>query len=126
MHAFSLDDSYPFTSDRVGVWPKVIAGTHRGDLLFVSNWESNDIAFLDPLSGRVVGRVPVSATPRGLAVTPDDRFLYVCNYDTGVLEKIDIPHQRVVKVIDWEFGAKRHAVHGQARQVPLSTPTGSG
>ncbi|ADN01303.1 hypothetical protein STHERM_c03300 [Spirochaeta thermophila DSM 6192] len=110
VHAFSLDGTYLFTSDRVGIWPKVIAGTHRGDLLFVSNWESNDIAFLDPVSGRVVGRVPVSATPRGLAVTPDDRFLYVCNYDTGVLEKIDIPHQQVVKVIDWEFGAKRHAV----------------
>ena len=47
--------------------------------LVVVNRDENTVAFLDPATGRVLGRVAVGEQPHGLAVSDDGRLAFVTN-----------------------------------------------
>lgn len=110
MHIFDQEGNYLYSSDRTGVWPKVICPGRKGKVVYVSNWESRDIAVMDALTAELITRIKVSGIPRGMAISPDNRFLYVCNYENGLIEKIDTLQNKVVSVINEGFGARRHIV----------------
>jgi 6-phosphogluconolactonase (cycloisomerase 2 family) len=67
----------------LGGYPKFLAYAPSLDLLAVSNWLTNDVTVFDYQTARAVKKIPNLATPRGLAFTPDDKFLYVTSYDGG-------------------------------------------
>jgi DNA-binding beta-propeller fold protein YncE len=57
------------------------------------------LAFVDPASGRVVGRVPVVADPHEVAVTPDGRTAFVASPREGI-SVIDVPAMKELRRVD--------------------------
>lgn len=53
------------------------AAPAAGYRLYVSNEGSGDIAIVDPVSSETVERIALGKRPRGLAASPDGRYLYV-------------------------------------------------
>jgi YVTN family beta-propeller protein len=93
-----------------GSWPKVITISPDEKTAFVSNWNSLDVSVIDVASRKVLRRIPVSGIPRGMAVTADGRYLYVCIYSTGNVDKIDLESFTIVKNLAFGRGAARHIV----------------
>jgi YVTN family beta-propeller protein len=100
-----------------GRWPKVITISPDEKTAFVSNWNSLDISVIDVDSRRLLRRIPVSGIPRGMAVTADGKYLYVCIYSTGNVDKIDLATFKVIKNLPFGRGAARHIVLDDARGV---------
>ncbi len=94
-----------------GHWPKVIAAGREGRRAFVSNWESETISVIDIRSHTLLHTLRTPGIPRGLGVSPDNKYLYAAVYSAGVVVKIDLSTLRIVKKI--YFGhrsAPRHIV----------------
>jgi YVTN family beta-propeller protein len=96
-----------------GNFPKVIAQTPDGALTVVSNWISMDISVFDSNTKKLLRRIPVGATPRGMAFSPDSSTMYAAIYDEAVIAVIDMNTYKVVK--RWRFhegeGAARHIIY---------------
>ncbi|MFP4385004.1 MAG: YncE family protein [Spirochaetia bacterium] len=92
-----------------GKWTKVISPAPSGDMVYVSNWISRDVSEIDGETGKVLRIFPVSGIPRGMAVTEDGDYLYVCIYDTGMVEKINLETGES-GILPFGPGAKRHIV----------------
>jgi DNA-binding beta-propeller fold protein YncE len=57
------------------------------------------LAFLEPASGKVLGRVPVVADPHEVAVTPDGRTAFVASPREGI-SVIDVPAMKELRRVD--------------------------
>lgn len=91
-----------------GSWPKVITLNETENTAYVSNWISNDISIINTLDYEVEAIISVNGSPRGMVISPDQKYLYVSNYSSGDINKIDIEKKAVVKNIDLGNGALRH------------------
>jgi len=112
VHRLRLSDlSYISSSPTGGSWPKVLLGTEDESLLYVSNWDGMNVGVIDTESGILINSIPVSGQPRGMALSDEDRFLWVCLYSTGDVDIIDLDAGRVVDQIDLPDGAARHIVN---------------
>lgn len=126
IHVFDVSGRYRRTFEAGGQWPKVIAGDDEGRRIWVSNWVSESVAELDAESGTVRRRIPLSGTPRGLALSDGDRLLWVCIFATGDIEVFDTATGRPVATIDLPPGAMRHivadddAIHGDGGRLYFS------
>lgn len=111
IHVFDTQTGdYRRTFDAGGHWPKVLIGDARGRRLWVSHWVSETVAELDAETGAIRRRIPVSGTPRGLALSDDDTLLWVCIFGTGDIEVFDTATGRSVGRVDRAPGAARHIV----------------
>lgn len=104
------DPEYAESIPAGGRWPKVITISHDEKTAFVSNWISLDVSVIDIESRKLVRRIPVSGIPRGMAATADGKYLYVCIYSTGNVDKIDLATFKIVKNLPFGRGAARHIV----------------
>jgi YVTN family beta-propeller protein len=68
-------------------------------MAYVGLFGDNAVAFVDPLAGKVVATVPVSA-PDGLVVTPDGAKVYVSSANTGKVDVIDTATRLVATTVD--------------------------
>ncbi len=117
-HVFSLDTlEYKTNYSTRGTWTKVIAGDSR--YLYMSNWLSDDVTVFDRFTKAFVAKVKLAGIPRGMAVSPDEKYLYVAIFDDSLLQKIDLSNFKVVKDIrlSWRHGAARHIVTDPARNL---------
>src|SRR5688572_32972967 len=57
------------------------------------------LAFVDPASGNVLGRVPVGKDPHEVAVTPDGRMAFVASPSEGI-SVIDVPTMKELRRVD--------------------------
>ena len=118
VHILSGDDpEYQESVSTGGKWPKVITISPDEKTAFVSNWNSNDVSVIDVQARKLLRRIPVSGIPRGMAVTADNKFLYVCIFSTGNVDKIDLSNYTIVKNLNFGSGAARHIVLDNARGV---------
>jgi YVTN family beta-propeller protein len=62
-----------------GANPNAIAIARDGKRLYVTLGGENALAVVDVPTGRVVGRIPTGWYPTGVALSPDDSTLFVCN-----------------------------------------------
>jgi len=90
-------------------WTKVIALSPDEKTLYAANWSGNDVSIIDLTSGKLVKRVPVAKTPRGLWPTKDGRYLYVAGFARGDLQRIDLK-SGAIKTLFVSGGAMRHLV----------------
>jgi DNA-binding beta-propeller fold protein YncE len=111
------DPEYVETISTGGRWPKVITISPDEKTAFVSNWLSLDVSLIDIESRRLLRRLPVSGIPRGMAVTADGRYLYVCIYSTGNIDKIDLTTFKTVATLPFGRGAARHIVLDDQRGI---------
>jgi YVTN family beta-propeller protein len=72
--------------------------------LLVLNKAANELAFVDPGTGRVAGRVPVGESPHELAVSADGRYAFVSNYGAQTpgrtISMIDIAAMKELRRVD--------------------------
>ena len=73
--------------------------------LLVLNKEDANLAIVDPMSGSVVGRVPVGQGPHELVTSTDGRFAFAANYGTGpapgrTISMIDLASMKESRRID--------------------------
>lgn len=54
-----------------------------GPTVYISNWPDGNVLVFDPGTNRVVDTIPVGATPGGIVISPDARFLYVALETVG-------------------------------------------
>ncbi|MBA7650799.1 Antigen Lp49 [subsurface metagenome] len=72
-----------------GNWSKVIALSPDEKLIAVSNWLSDDISIIDAQTFKRIRLLRFQAqTPRGLAFTPDNKYLYAVYFGSGHIIKI--------------------------------------
>ncbi|MDR1625686.1 MAG: YncE family protein [Spirochaetia bacterium] len=109
------DPEYVETIPSGGLWPKVITISPDEKTAFVSNWVSLDVSLIDIESRKLTRRIPVSGIPRGMAATADGKYLYVCIYSTGNVDKIDLATAKIVKNLPFGRGAARHIVLDEER-----------
>jgi len=95
-------------------WTKVVALSPDEKTLYAANWSGNDVSIISVKSGKLVRRVAVAKTPRGLWPTQDGKWLYVASFDRGVLEKINLDTYSV-KTVFRGGGAMRHLVADEKR-----------
>jgi YVTN family beta-propeller protein len=114
VYIFNLDTlEYLSTHSTGGIFPKVIVQSPDGAFTLVSNWLSMDISVFDSDTKRLLRRIPVGGTPRGMAFSPDGSLLYTAIYDAGLVTVVDMRTNTVTK--RWRFhegeGAARHIIY---------------
>jgi len=114
LHIFDLDTlSYKMSVSTGGVFPKVIVQNPSGTLTFASNWVTYDISVFDSDTKKLLRRIPVGGTPRGMAFSPDGNKLFVAIYDEPVIAVVDMQQNKVTtryRLYAGE-GAARHIIY---------------
>lgn len=109
---------YKGSIDTYGKWPKVIHISSDEKQAFVSNWDSHDISIIDIEQMKTVRKIKISGIPRGMANSVDGKYLYVCIYNNGELQKIDLNTMQVVSSLKYgEKGAMRHIVLDKEKNI---------
>src|SRR5688500_10223538 len=80
------------------------------DLVLVSDEEADVIHVVDGRSGRVERRLGTGERPRGLALSPDGRTLYVAASDSDRIEVWDPRTQRLLRVYAAGSDPERFAI----------------
>jgi len=114
VHIYDLDTlNYKTSLATGGVYPKVIAQNPQGNLTVVSNWVTFNISVFDSDSKELLRRIPVGGTPRGMAFSPDGRFLYTAIYDEPVIAVVDMIQNKVTTRYRFHkrTGAARHVIY---------------
>jgi len=65
-----------------GTYPNALVASHDGRKLYVAEGGINAVAVLDtadPFAPKLIGRIPTGWWPSALAISPDDKFLYIVN-----------------------------------------------
>jgi YVTN family beta-propeller protein len=79
--------------------------TASASALLVLNKVENTLAIIDPVSLKVIGRVPTGTGPHEVITSADGRLAYVANYGTQTtlgnsLSVIDIPARKEIKRVE--------------------------
>ena len=118
VHIFNLDTlDYKTSLATNGVLPKVITQNPDGSLTVVSNWVSRDISVFDSESKKLLRRIPVNGTPRGMAFSPDGKLLYTAIFDEPIIAVVDMTQNKVsarYRLYEGE-GAARHVIYRDGR-----------
>jgi len=114
VYIFNLDTlEYLSSCSTGGTFPKVIVQSPDGALTLVSNWITKDISVFDSDSKKLLRRIPVGGTPRGMAFSPDGSLMYIAVYDAALVAVVDMAANNVIK--RWRFnegeGAARHIMY---------------
>ena len=83
--------------------PQFIAFAPDGSRAYVSVYNAdltiNAVAVLDTRTTKLVETIPVNKKPYALAVSPDQKFVYVPSHDAAVIDIIDIAANKVVQSV---------------------------
>jgi len=116
IHAFDLDDfSYKASFPSGGSYPKVIAVSPDGSRAYVSNWVSEDLSVIDTATRKLISRVKLGGTPRGLAASSDGRYLYIARFTGGSILRLKLSDMSLETFYAPDGGAKRHLVLDEDR-----------
>src|SRR5262245_39124108 len=64
--------------------------------VYVSNEKGNSVSVLDSDSMEVIKTIKVGQRPRGITISKDGKFLYVCASDDDTIEIIDTSTYEIV------------------------------
>ena len=118
VHIYDLDSlEYKLSLNTGGVFPKVIAQSPDSKLTIASNWSSMDISVFDSDTKRLLRRIPVGGTPRGMAFSPDSSLLYVAIYDEPLIAVVNLEQNRIVSRFRLYpgAGAARHVIYNDEK-----------
>ena len=87
--------------------------------IWIANFGNNDITLFDPWRGRVIRRISVSGTPRGLA--SDDRVLWMTDVVADTISAVDPRNGRILRSFPSPGGDVQavEVVPGHLLGVPL-------
>jgi YVTN family beta-propeller protein len=82
--------------------------------LLVLNKAANELAIVDPGTGRIAGRVPVGESPHEIVVSPDGKYAFVSNYGAQTpgrtISMIDIAGMKELRRVDLGALRKPHGL----------------
>ncbi len=84
------------------------AAVAAGPKAYVGNFKDNTVSVIDTRSGAVVATLAVAPGPHGMALSPDDRTLYVSGDGGSTISVIDTGSDRVAGTI--EVGKTPHGL----------------
>ena len=76
-------------------WPRrrppllALGGAAEARTIYVSNEKGNTISIVDGDTLELVQEVPVGERPRGIVLSPDGKFLYICASDDDTVQIMD-------------------------------------
>ncbi|HOJ49959.1 MAG TPA: YncE family protein [Spirochaetota bacterium] len=108
-----------------GKYPKVIVFDRNETKGFISNWLSKDITILDTENYTVLKTIKAGGIPRGMVLSPDERYIYVAIFDKKQINKIDIDSGKIVYSIKCD-NSMRHLVPDYKNRVFYASSMGSG
>jgi DNA-binding beta-propeller fold protein YncE len=114
VHIFNLDTlEYKTSLACGGEYPKVIVQSPDGSLTVVSNWVSRNLSVFDSDTKKLLRRISVGGTPRGMAFSPDGGLLYTAIYDAALIEVVDMTQHKVKSRFRYYEGegATRHVIY---------------
>ena len=79
-----------------------------GPKAYVGNFKDNTVSVIDIAEKRVLTTVPVPPGPHGIAITPDNRWVYVASDGASTVSVIDTATDKLVQNI--EVGKNPHGV----------------
>lgn len=79
-----------------------------GPKAYVGNFKDNTVSVIDVEQKRVTATIPVPPGPHGIAITPDNRWVYVASDGTSTVSVIDAATDKLVEKI--EVGKNPHGV----------------
>ena len=79
-----------------------------GPKAYVGNFKDNTISVIDIELKRVTATIPVPPGPHGIAITPDNRWVYVASDATSTASVIDTATDKLVESV--EVGKNPHGV----------------
>ncbi|MFC7556918.1 beta-propeller fold lactonase family protein [Pseudoroseomonas wenyumeiae] len=98
--------------------PAAAAGrTLHAETILVSNEKDNSITVLDGATLEVTRTVPVGERPRGIALSTDGRYLFVCVGDSDRIDVLDLNSWRVVQHLPSGSDPELLAVHPDGRRL---------
>jgi DNA-binding beta-propeller fold protein YncE len=101
IHVFDTYNwKYKLSFDCGGLWPKVITLNKSEVTAYISNWTSKNISIINTLDYSITKTIPVNGIPRGMAISPNEKYLYVGNFTSGDINKIDITKNTIVSVLN--------------------------
>lgn len=115
IHVFSLSDlRYKTTIQSSGQWGKVLAYNPTSNLVYFTNWITQDLSIIDPRTYTEIRRVKTGAVPRGMVFSKDGRYLYLAQFEVngksrGQVVKVDTKTLKATARFG-KKGAKRHIV----------------
>ncbi len=68
-----------------GVYPLDVVVSSVKGRVFISNWGERSISVFDEDTLKLIGSVEVGKNPEGMALSPDERFLYVAASDSDMV-----------------------------------------
>ncbi len=66
-----------------------LLGLARAETVFVTLEKDNALAVVDPAAGTLVKTVPIGQRPRGIALSPDNKQLYIATSDENTIKIVD-------------------------------------
>ena len=76
--------------------PAHVVVASDGRTAYISNGGDNTVSVVDTAAQRVIGAVPVGASPHGLRITPDGKQVWVANLKGGTVSVLDTESQKQV------------------------------
>jgi len=61
----------------------------QAETVFVTLEKDNALAVVDPVAGKLIKTVEIGQRPRGIVISPDNKFLYVAVSDDDTIKIID-------------------------------------
>lgn len=87
----------------------------RSGLIYAGSEPAGGVVILDPRAGKAVATIPVGDEPEGVALSPDERFLYVAVEGENKVAVLDVAGRRVIA---------RVPVGGRPRSIAFSPDGG--
>jgi len=117
-----------------GASPNSIAAGRR--YVYVSNATNDNISVIDAESNRIVDHIRLTVHPRidrwrglipfGLALSPDERRLYVALSGLNAVAVVDCEERRVIGYIPTGWFPTKPAVFPEGRRIAVATARGHG
>src|SRR5690606_8384166 len=98
----------------------LFAGQALAATAYVSNEKDNSISVIDLDSLEVTASLEVGARPRGLALSSDNKLLYICASDSDTVQVMDLATRKFIKELPSGADPEQFALHPNDRWLYIS------
>jgi sugar lactone lactonase YvrE len=125
IHIFNLKTlAYERTIQTSGGWNKVMLYNPKRNEVYLTNWLTANVTVINPDTYKETGSIDARGVPRGIILSNDNDYAYVCQYyggnprkrHKGRIVKIDLATKKIIKKMG-SPGYKRHMVKDRARNL---------
>lgn len=101
-----------------GVRPHCIVLNPHDGLLYVTTELDRSVSIIDPRTLRIIGSIPTGqAESHMLAISPDGRFGYTANIDSGTVSMLDLQTRKLIAVIPVSKTIQRISVSTDGSEI---------